>query len=178
MNEIEVRFLEIDVPSLEKKLHALGAEKLFDTMLEEWLFVKPEWKEQKGRLRIRKNNNTIQIAYKETTQDTSKGNIEIEFEIDTIENALYFVKQMGLRNPRHQQKRRVAYLLDDVHIDIDFWPKIPPYVEIEADSMEKVEKVAKELGFNIKDVCNLDAFQVIKDIYGIDLSHITEYVFS
>lgn len=177
MNEIEVRFLEVDVDDLEKRLKTLGTKKLSDSILEEWLFVRPEWKERNGRLRIRKGPDKVEVAYKETTQNTSKGNKEIEFEIDTIEKALEFVEKMGLTNPRHQQKRRISYLLNDVSIDIDFWPQIPPYVEIEADSLDKIEEAAKKLGFDMKEVCTLDAFQVIKQIYKIDLVQTSEYVF-
>lgn len=178
MNEIEVRFLEVDVPALEKKLQDLGAEKHFDAVLEEWLFIKPEWKPLHGRVRIRKGPDKVEVAYKETTVDTSKGNKEIEFEMRNVEDAHEFIEKMGLTNPRHQQKRRIAYTLNDVSIDIDFWPQIPPYVEIEAESLEKIEEAAKQLGFEMKDACTLNAYQVIKQIYGIDLKSVTEYMFT
>lgn len=178
MNEVEVRFLEVDVISLQQKLDTLGAKKIYDTILEEWIFKKKEWEPRLGRLRIRKNNTIVQIAYKETTQDTSKGNKEIEFHIDTLENALEFVEKMGLTNPRRQQKRRIAYMLGDVNIDIDFWPQIPPLVEIEAENIGKITATAKKLGFDMKDACNLDAFQVITQIYKVDLPNIQNYIFS
>ena len=146
-------------------------------MFEEWLYAKPEWKSFSGRVRIRKDGERVQVAYKETRQETSKGNIEIEFEVSDVKAAQEFLEKMGLTDPRHQQKRRISYKLDGVGIDIDFWPKIPPYVEIEAPTLKEIETVARKVGLDMKNVCNLDALQVIQQVYHVDLSGVKEYIF-
>ena len=38
-----------------------------------------------------------------------------------------------------------------MNFDIDFWPRLDPYLEIEADSWESVEKAIIELGLNPTD---------------------------
>lgn len=177
MKEIEIRFLDISPNDLQKKLIKLGAKKISDEMLEEWLFAKPEWKPVNGRVRVRKQGEKTEVAYKETKQQTSKGNLELEFVVSDAETALQFLEKLGLSVPRHQQKRRVHYILDNVSIDIDFWPKIPPLVEIEAPTLEQVKQIAEKLGFDMKDKCELDAFQVYKKVYGIDLTEVKELVF-
>ncbi len=78
MQEIEVKFLDVDPDVVEKKLLALGAKKEFDAVFEEWIFQKPEWKETHGRVRVRIENGRVQVAYKETINKTSDGNTEIE----------------------------------------------------------------------------------------------------
>ena len=177
MNDIEVRFLNINSKELQKKLVDLGAKKISDEMLEEWLFSKPEWKVFSGRVRVRKQGEKVEVAYKETKQETSKGNLEIEFVVSNVKSALYFLEKLGLTNPRHQQKRRVHYVINNVSVDIDFWPRIPPFVEIEAASLKQVKTIAGQLGFDMKDSCELDAFQVYKQVYKIDLSKVQELVF-
>lgn len=177
MQEIEVKFLDVDPEEVEKKLKALGAKKEYDHVFEEWIFQQPEWLPFHGRVRIRQERDKVMLAYKETVRKTSDGNVEIEFEVSDKEQALAFIEKVGLPLLRHQQKRRIHFVLDDVMIEIDFWPQIPPLIEIEASSMKKIEKVAKQLGFAMKDVCELDARQVIKDIYGVDVDSMKEYVF-
>ena len=177
MEEIEVRFLEIDVDDLIQQLEKLGAQKNSDSQFDEWVYVRPEWDDISGRVRIRSDGQKSQIAYKETRQGTDKGNVEIEFEVSDPDRAVKFMDKMGLEFKRHQQKRRIAYHLDGVSIDIDFWPKIPPYVEIEAVSLKEIEKTAKKLGLEMENACTLDAMQVIRQIYKIELKGVREFTF-
>jgi hypothetical protein len=67
--------------------------------------------------------------------------------------------------------------LDGVSIDIDFWPKIPPFVEIEAKNKVLIETVVQQLGLSMQDACELDANGVIQDIYHIPLKTMKEYCF-
>jgi len=177
VEEIEVRFLNINPSDLEAKLIKLKAEKISDEMFEEWLFSQPEWEKSHGRVRLRKQSQKIELSYKETTQATSKGNLEIEFTVNNETAALEFLNKLGFKNPRHQQKRRVHFVLGDISIDIDFWPKIPPCLEIEGPNLKQIREVVKKLGLDMKDRCELDAFQTYKQIYGIDLTEVTELVF-
>lgn len=177
MSEIEIKFLDIDPAKLEKKLLAIGAKKISDELLEEWIFKKDEWSSFHGRVRIRRTGKKTELAYKETRQKSSDGNVEIEFSIDNAEQGTAFMRKIGVPQVRHQQKRRIHYLYNAVAIDIDFWPKIPPLVEIEGENKQSLEKVAALLGFSMDDVCELDARQVIKDIYHVDVDVLEEYVF-
>jgi adenylate cyclase class IV len=45
----------------------------------------------------------------------------------------------------------VSYILDEITFDIDNYPGIPEYVEVEAKTREKVEEGVKLLGFTMKD---------------------------
>lgn len=177
MHEIEIKFLEVDVEDVEQKLKTLGAIKQFDQVFEEWVFQKPQWREKSGRIRLRKTSNITQLCYKETIQDTSKGNLEVEVEVDDAANMLAILDKLDLGRSRRQQKRRIEYKLNNVLVDIDFWPLIPPYVEIEGDSYEDMAKVAKLLEFDMEQACQLDAFQVYDKIYNIDIRKIDNLTF-
>ncbi|MGH7204423.1 MAG: class IV adenylate cyclase [Candidatus Levyibacteriota bacterium] len=177
MDEVEIKFLDINPVAVEAKLLSLGAQKVFDHMFEEWIFQKPEWADYRGRVRVRAENDKTTIAYKDTTKKTSEGNVEIEFSASDQEKAVQFIEKLGIPLVRHQQKRRIHFLLNDVEIDIDFWPKIPPLVEIEGKTLDALEYVAKQLGFEMKATCTLDALQIIQDIYHVDLNSVREYIF-
>jgi len=177
MQEIEIKFLNIDPIELENKLLKVGAEKLSDEMLEEWIYKKPEWAEFQGRVRIRATDKKIKVAYKETVRKSSEGNTEVEFEASNKEQIVEFINKLGIPLVRHQQKRRIHYVINNVSVDIDFWPLIPPLVEIEGENIKDIEAVAVKLDFSLQDVCNLDARQIIKNIYHVDIDALTEYTF-
>ena len=177
MDEIEIKFLDVDAAGVEAKLLALGAQKVYNHVFEEWILAKPEWQEYRGRVRLRAEIDKTTLAYKETTKKTSEGNVEIEFTVSNQAQALQFLDKIGIPVIRHQQKRRIHFLLNNVEVDIDFWPKIPPLIEIEGKSLDELEYVAKQLGFEMKDTCTFDALQIIQDIYHVDLTNVKEYVF-
>lgn len=180
MDEIEMHFLDVDVAVVETKLKELGAVRESEETLEEWIYKKPEWKNVNGRLRIRRKSmksEECKVAYKEFTQDVADGNLEIEFKMEHFKEAVLFVEKMGLPLSRHQQKKRIHYSIDNMEVDIDFWPLIPPYVEIEGPSREAVEALAVKLGFDPAKASGLDNFYIYKDVYGINVDEIKELVF-
>ena len=59
-------------------------------------------------------------------------------------------------------------MLDGVEIDIDFWPHIPTYVEMEADSVESIKNVCNKLGIDYSELVTLDV-QSIYTHYGVDI---------
>ncbi len=175
-----MHFLNVNVEALEKKLYEIGAERVSEEILEEWIFKKPEWKGKNGRLRIRRKNmqsEECEIAYKEFTQDVADGNLEIEFKVARVSEAVLFVEKMDIPLSRHQQKKRIHYRVGDIQVDIDFWPLIPPYLEIEGETREKVEALARQLGFDPAQASGLDNFYIYKDVYGINVDEIKELVF-
>lgn len=63
-------------------------------------------------------------------------------------------------------------MLDDVEIDIDTWPLIPTYVEIEGKDEKSVELMIDKLNLKDKKVTALDVQSVYEKIYNIDISKI------
>lgn len=177
MQEIEIKFLNVDPAALEWKILQLGGSKVSNILFEEWIFKKPDWKATNGRVRLRKSESKIFVSYKETTQSTASGNTEIEFEVSDSAAATEFIKKLDVPLVRHQQKRRIHFELKGASIDIDFWPKIPPYVEIEAESEPLISSIAMQLGFDISQSVGLDAAEIYKQKYNIDVEEIKELVF-
>src|SRR6478609_5230234 len=149
--EIEVRFLEIDEAALKQDLKDLGAKDFGEDLFEEVITYKnQEWLDYKRKfVKIRKTKDNVFLTYKHQEFDTVDGTEEIEIKVDDFEKTIKFLErvEMGFFM-RRQQKKRHTFKLDGVTIDIDTWPKIPTYVELEGNSEQDLKAVAAKLGFD------------------------------
>ena len=68
-------------------------------------------------------------------------------------------------------------LLDDVNIDIDSWPLIPTYAEIEGKSEEEVKKIIAKLEIDSSKITTMDVTSIYIEIYGIDILKIKNLEF-
>lgn len=175
--EIEVRFLEVNKADLVAKLRALKAKELQDVMLEEIIFYDKDltWSDKGQRVRIRKNGDKIQLDYKKTV--TGLISHEVEFLISDINAATLFLESIGLVAHRRQQKERHSFRLGDVMIDIDTWPQMPPYVELEGDSEAALKDAARQLGLDWQQVVLDDPRKIIKEHYAIPYDDIRWFTF-
>ncbi|HYE22625.1 MAG TPA: class IV adenylate cyclase [Verrucomicrobiae bacterium] len=170
MREFEAHFLDINVAEIESKLLAIGAKKVGEFDLQEIILDTKDrtWNKIHKLIRLRTDGKKSTIAYKEEIKaNTMGGREEIEFGIQNMQNMKLILEKIGMIAVREQEKKRVTYKLKDVYFDIDFWPKVPPYIEIESDNEEKVREAAKLLGFDWKDACLMDAKRILIEIYGL-----------
>jgi len=132
--EIEARFLEVDVSALVRRLREIGAEDRGEDLLKETIFYDQElaW-QRSGRVfvRVRESRNGVSVSYKNALEDSASGTQEIEFTADDREAVEQFLAMVGLVAFRRQEKKRHAFRLNGISIDIDTWPQIPSYAEIE-----------------------------------------------
>ena len=177
--EIECRFLEIDKESLVKKLLSLGARDDGEKMLEETIIydIEGTWRNDNRFIRLRRNGETIKLTYKQHTEHTVDGTYEIELGIDDYEKAELLFEQIGLKAYRHQQKKRHTLQLNNVTFDIDTWPRIPTYVEIEGESEEALKGAAEAVEYNWSDAVFHDAAWVIENKYSIPVRSMTWFTF-
>lgn len=147
--EIEVKFLEINKEELIAKLRSFGATDIGERKESDWIYYDSagEWRDSgKEFIRVRQGRK-ITMAYKKEEEDTVTGVKEIEFEISDTQKARDFLEATGFQLARAQEKIRHTFKFDDVTVDIDSWPRIPTYVELEGPSEESIKKAAGRLGF-------------------------------
>ena len=177
MEEFEIKFLEVDVPSLEKKLLEIGATKVGEYDYVRRTFDYPDFRldGQHKWLRVRTDGKETTLTYKERlgvkSNDTSipdDGMKEVEVIVDNFEKTCEIIKSIGFVLKHEAKNKRVRYEKSDVVYDIDSWPQIPTYVEIESTSLQKAKDAADDLGFNGDEgiICSVN--QVYKK-YGINL---------
>jgi adenylate cyclase, class 2 len=184
MEEIEVKFLNIDSASIEKKLVTIGAERMFEKLYRRRIFDYPDLRlHKKGAwIRLRDEGEKITLTYKERigmktfdgkTNDDSME--EIEINVSDFDKTAELLNKAGFIEKFYQENKRIRYQLSDIEFDIDFWPQIEPYLEIEATSWEKIDEAIKLLGLNPKDKKIFSTTQVyrLKGIEDIDYKEIT-----
>ena len=109
--------------------------------------------------------------------NTISGTKEVEFEVEDFDKANEFLEKIGFENRSYQENERIQYTLNNVEIDIDSWPMIPTYMEIEGKSEEDVINMKRILEVNEIKVTTLNCDDIYKKIYGIDISNIKELKF-
>ena len=84
---------------------------------------------------------------------------------------------LGYNYRNYQENKRIKYYLNDVEIDIDSWPMIPTYMELEGPSVEKVKEVEKLLEVDNSKITTLFADEIYEQYYNIDVLSIKELRF-
>lgn len=149
--EIETRFLDINKESLIQKLKDFGAIDKGEVLLKEIIFYDKELKSLENNIfvRLRKKGDKIFLTHKtKIKDDTIDSAKEIEFEVSNFEATKQFIEAMDWIAYRTVEKYRHTFELDGVTLDIDTWPRIPVYVELEGDSVEALQKVAEKLNLD------------------------------
>jgi adenylate cyclase, class 2 len=178
--EIEARFLEINKEELIKKLRQLGAQDLGEDFLRETIFYDRagSWVHERKLIRIRTNSKNSIVSYKHHENHAIDGTKEVEFYTSEPEKVKQFLLELGfLEAMRQQEKYRHTFQLDDVTVDIDTWPQIPTYVELEGSSEVALHDAAEKLGLDWGKAVFEDARQVIEKYYHIPVSSLKYFTF-
>ena len=167
--EYEVRVLEINVEEIKDKLNKLNATLVEDVFQRRYLYdfnpVNPDkW------IRLRTNGNTTTLTIKDVQSSKIDGTHELEIEVNDFDSTNEILNELGYTARGIQENKRIKYDLNGVEVDIDTWPRIPTYLEIEGKSEEEVYATLKLLGISKDKAISLNTQSIYKDIYGIDLS--------
>ena len=168
--EYEVRVLEINKDEVIKKLKSLNATFQWDAIQRRYVYdfipkVDGKW------IRLRTNGIKSTLTIKNLVSSEIDGTQELEIEVDNFERCNLILKELGYEPKGYQENRRRQYLLNGVEIDIDSWPLIPTYLEIEGPSEEAVYNAVSALGFEIDDTTTRDVEGIYLD-YGHNLDEI------
>jgi adenylate cyclase class IV len=133
---------------------------------------------QGAYLRLRKEGERSELILKWKDQK-SKGNVKREHESSiTInetewEEVRNIVEQTGLNRILIQQKKRTSYVYHHfaVRFDIDIWPKLPPYLEVEGSSIEAISKGLKLIGFSMNEASSISGKELFEK-YGVDPNYL------
>jgi adenylate cyclase class 2 len=178
--EVEARFLNVDVGALLERLKAAGAEDLGEDLIHEVIFYDKDlrWqREEKKYARVRKTKNGIRMTFKHNDVLGADGTKEIEIAVDDFDRAAAFLEAIGLVAFREQEKKRHSFKLGEVMVDIDTWPSIPTYVELEGPSEEALKETASRLGLDWNQAVFESARFLIEKYYGIPVSSYRHFTF-
>lgn len=102
---------------------------------------------------------------------------ELEIEVSDYEKTAEILEELGYDAKAIQENKRIRYLYGDIEIDIDTWPLIPTYVEIEGRNVESVEQFLKKIDYDKEKITTLDVENVYREYYGIDINHYPNLTF-
>ena len=173
MQELETRIIDIDVDNIRKILISNGAQKvkMEDQVNDIYDFEDGRLLKNKGYARIRTVNDMLnnKIVYYMTTkkmisQERFKIMEENEVIIDNKEMGEGIFKSLGLVLKESNKKYRESYKFDECLIEIDINDKTfcPfPYLEIETNSEENLEKAVKLLGYTLEDTTSQTIYDIL-----------------
>jgi adenylate cyclase class 2 len=168
--EIEAKFINIDKDEVIKKLEKLGAVKAYDEKLMRRCVYNLPIKKDGAWARVRDEGDKVTMTYKRVTDKSLDGVEEVEIIVDNFDRAREFLRSVGLIEKAYQETKRMRYFIVDENIefDIDTWPALNPFIEIESDNGEAIKKYATKLGFNWSDAMFGSADFVYAKEYNID----------
>ncbi len=164
MNEIEVKILDVNVPNMVKKLEALGAKKVLDTIQEIIFFDNPKNPFSKGEvLRLRKNGEVVELTYKKRkAKEGVKISDEREVNVSDFEMTRKILQGIGLKEIRQHTKHRISYHLPKISFELDTYPGIPTFLEIETEDEVLLREYVRKLGFTMEEAKPWNAKNVFK----------------
>jgi adenylate cyclase, class 2 len=153
--EIEVKFLDVNHQEIREKLKQVGAV-LHQSMrlMRRAIIDYPDRRMQTtsengwGWVRVRDEGDKITCTFKHIASDGKDTTHEIEFEVSSYENAVKLFEAIGLQKHSEQETKRETWHLGEVEVELDEWPWLPPYIEIEGPSEPAIQEAAEKLGFD------------------------------
>lgn len=175
--EYECTVLNIDLDKIKSKLESLGAKNKGEKFQRRYTYdFNPVRK--KSWIRLRTNGDFTTLAIKQVVDKTSIGGTkELETEVGDFDTTNEILERLGYKHRNYQENKRISYELNGVSIEIDTWPLIPTYIEIEGSSESEVLKVLKLLDIDESEITTLDVESIFNEIYGIDINSIEELRF-
>lgn len=172
--EIEVKFVDVDVDDMRRRLEGVGA--VIEQPMRNMRRVVIEEEHhlaQRSFIRIRDEGDRVTLCFKrrllpdeETTIDSVH---ECETTVGDFDTTVKIFQEAGWDYITYQETRRETWRLGNIEVVIDEWPWIKPYIEVEGDSEAKVRQAALDLGFDWNDA----VFGSVDVIYNRDFPNMT-----
>lgn len=159
-SEYEVRFLNINKDELIGKLESNGAKFIGNWNQKRYVYDFNPKMDNKW-IRLRTNGEESTLTIKEIINDKIDGTKELEIVVSDFEDTNKILMELGYNARSVQENKRIRYILDDVEIDIDTWPGINTYVEIEGYDEDSIKNVVKKLDMVYEDGTTMD----VRSIY-------------
>lgn len=148
--EVEVKVLNVNVDGLKKILLQKGGRNIgiYRLAVDWYRPIGQKFGEENWYLRIRTySDGRSEMTWKGKSKkgQNSRADNEINIDLSEPESFSELLCKIGLEKYAHQEKDRQSWVLGDLKIDIDTYPKMPTYAEIEGKSDEDIAKAIKLL---------------------------------
>jgi adenylate cyclase class 2 len=178
MQEIEIKILGINVEDVSKKLIDIGAHKEFSGLIKTKYFDKDsEIRDRGDLLRVREfEGSHTEATYKTNKRKEDGFKIYDEYELASPEfnEACKFFESLGFETSCYFEKRRTVFSLKQAEIVIDEYPKISPFLEIEAPDQKIINDLIEKLDLRENEKSSHTINRLLKEKYpDIQLNNLT-----
>lgn len=150
--EFEAKFYPVEKDEVRACLKAAGAELAKpERLMRIVLFQNIDNPGMKVHyLRVRDEGDKITFSAKVHAREGEELSAQKEAQttVADLDSTVAILEGAGLITKAEQEKYRETWHLDECEVEIDSWPDIEPYIEIEGPSEAAVKSVAEKLGFD------------------------------
>jgi len=174
MQEIETKVLGVDKEEIKEKLKVLGVREIQNTrLIVDWYGPKGLTHEgdDPWYLRIRTTSDgKNEVSWKSLPKITGNTRHSDEVNINVSDALLTgkLFQNIGLEHYAHQEKDRISFILKDWNFDLDQYPNMPAYLEIEWKSHEHVQEAIKLLNLENHTSIGEGERKLITEKYGLN----------
>ncbi len=146
--EIEAKWLNVDHDEIRSSLRACGAQLVHpERLMTRSVYDYEDRRLEKiaGWIRVRNEGDKVTLSYKQLNDRTLHGTKEVNVVVNDFDKTRSFLDAIGLKSYSFQETKRESWTLDGAEIELDTWPWVPTFVEIEAKSEETLRAVAEKL---------------------------------
>lgn len=176
--EIEAKWLNIDHKQMRAKLKACGA----TLMQPERLMARKILDFEDGSLgkvggwvRVRSEGNKTTMSYKQLNDLTIEGTKEVTVTVDDFDNTCQFLESIGLRTKSYQETKRESWKLNSAEIELDTWPWIPTFIEIEASDEATLRQTAEMLELDFTQALHGSVETAYQDVYNVTEAEVNSW---
>jgi adenylate cyclase class 2 len=170
--EYEARFCDLDIEAVRTALRDAGAELAFArTLHRRVVFENEQIRASRSWLRLRARDGHATLTLKRAAGDApSLDSIrELEIAVSDFDACRELLQAIGLEPVRYQESYREEWRLDGVIYDIDEWPGLPVFLEVEGPSPAAVQSAAGQLGLDFAAASFGSVDELYKERLGRDI---------
>jgi len=168
--EIEAKWLRIDLDEMRGKLEKAGAKLIHSERLmsrKTYDFPDRRLNDIGAWVRVRNEMDKVTMSFKQLNERSIVGMKEASILVDNQSEAEVFLTSLGLTQKSAQDTKRESWTLNGCEIELDTWPWIPSFLEIEGYSQEKIYETAEQLGLLMEDALYGGVEPAYQDIFNV-----------
>ncbi len=170
--EHEIKVLDVDIEKLKEKLDKIGAQKVYEDERTIIVLDTPErtfLNKQDKLIRVTDEGNIkVSMHVNQSKPEIKEG---IKFKTSRLKETMDFFHQLGLNPISIVRANRISYEMGKIDFDIDKFPTIPAFLEIDIEFLEdegyKLDDLLRKLGLENNRVVVMGTEDIHK-LYGID----------
>jgi adenylate cyclase class 2 len=174
--EHEAKVLDIDPEQVAALILAKGGQQVSEPKLMRRYVYDIQPGDLSKWIRLRDTGSEATLCVKEIRSDAIDGTHEVETTVGDVAATNELLALLGFTPKSYQENRRTSFTLEGARLEIDEWPMIPPYLEIEGDTRDDVVRVAGLLGYTDDQLTGENTMKVYARC-GIELSSIRQLRF-